>query len=172
MKPLLALAFAGVFSLAGCADAKPTRPTPQETYVAGDSLCVGLAQASGLKSVARVGAPTREVVSQLKRIPEGATVVLCVGTNDMPSRLVGFAAAVDAVVAEAERRNQRLIWVGPINTPLWWDRYSAEADKHLSSKIKDYITLRRQWITGEHDGVFHLTSKGYARLWAIVKEKI
>jgi hypothetical protein len=167
MKPLIALAFAGAFLLAGCnAEAKP------ETFIAGDSHCVGLAQAARIKSFARVGAPTREVVTQLRKIPISATVIVCAGTNDAPNRLNGFQARVDAVLLEAERRKQRLIWVGPINTHLWWDRYSAEADEYLQSKIENYVTLRRKWNVGEHDGLFHLTSKGRARLWAIIKERL
>ncbi len=160
-------ALVAVFLLAGCLN-----DTKAETFLAGDSHCVGLAQAAKLKSVARVGASTREVVSQLKQMPEGATVILCAGTNDAPNRLNGFQASVDAVLREAERRNQRLIWIGPINTPLWWDRYSAEAEKYLQSKISSFVSMRLSWKAGEHDGQFHLTPQGRKRLWSIVKGMI
>jgi len=164
----LATALVAVFLLTGCLNAKP------ETFIAGDSLCVGLAQASGIKSLARVGAPTREVVSQLKRIPEGQTVIVCAGTNDAANRLNGFQAAVDAVLLTAKERKQRLIWVGPISTSLWWEPYSDKADTLLALNIKSYVSLRSiGWNPGERAGDrIHLTSKGYARLWAIVKEKL
>ncbi len=164
----LATALVAVFLLAGCLNEQ----AKSETFIAGDSLCVGLAQASGIKSLARVGAPTREVVSQLKRIPEGATVIVCAGTNDMPNRLIGFLPAVRDVLAEAKARKQRLIWVGPNSTPLWWNPYSEIASELLSYKVKSFVSMHLVWARGEHDGQFHLTSKGYARLWAIVKEKL
>lgn len=167
MKQLLA-ALVAVFLLAGCNEAKP------ETFIAGDSLCVGLAQASGLKSVARVGAPTSEAVSQLRRLPEGATVILCLGTNDAAARLHGFSTAVDAVLTEASKRKQTIIWVGPASTTLWWEPFSDQADTYLALKIKNYVSLRAiGWNPGERAGDrIHLTPKGYARVWAIVKEKI
>lgn len=176
--PRFPTALVAVFLLAGCNNEKiPESPRSAQAgktavALAGDSHCVGLAQATGLRSAARVGASTYQVVAQLKQIPEGFVVVLCAGTNDAPAKLNGFRAAVDSVLAEAERRKQRLIWVGPINSPLWWDTYSQKADKYLALRIPNYVTMRRNWNAGEHDGVFHLTSKGRARLWAIVKEKL
>lgn len=167
MNRLAALAFAGAFLL-GCSTVEKAQ---SETFLAGDSHCVGLAQTTGLKSVARVGAPTGEAVSQLKRIPEGATVILCAGTNDMPARLIGFLPAVNAVLAEAKARKQRLIWVGPISTPLWWDPYSEIATELLSYKLKDFVSMR-QWKAGEHDGQFHLTPAGRKVLWDRIKEKL
>lgn len=166
--PRLATALVAVFLLAGCLNAK------SETFIAGDSLCVGLAQASGIKSVARVGAPTIKAVSQLKRIPEGATVILCLGTNDAAARLHGFQTAVDAVLAEAAKRKQTIIWVGPVSTSLWWEPFSDQADTYLALKIKNYVSLRAiGWNPGDRAGDrIHLTPKGYARVWAIVKEKI
>ena len=144
----------------------------QEAFIAGDSICVGLAQASGLKSVARTGAPAREVVSQLRRLPAGATVIVCAGTNDAAARLNGFQASVDAVLAEAINRRQRIIWVGPVSTSLWWDSYSDKADTLLALKIGNYVPMRAvKWAADETSG-YHLTPKGYARLWAIVKGKL
>lgn len=164
----LSAALVAVFLLVGCNAAKP------ETFIAGDSLCVGLAQASGIKSYARVGAPTREVVSQLGKIPEGATVIVCAGTNDAAARLHGFSTAVNAVLAEAAKRKQTIIWVGPVSTSLWWEPFSDQADTYLALKIKNYVSLRAiGWNPGERAGDrIHLTPKGYARVWAIVKEKL
>lgn len=146
----------------------------QEAFIAGDSICVGLAQASGLKSVARTGAPAREVVSQLRRLPAGATIIVCAGTNDAAARLNGFHASVDAVLAEAINRRQRIIWVGPVPSTLWWDSYSDKADTLLALKIGNYVSMRAiGWNPGERAGDrIHLTPKGYARLWAIVKGKL
>ena len=160
-------ALVAVFLLAGSnVEAK------QEAFIAGDSICVGLAQASGLKSVARTGAPTREVVSQLRRLPAGATVIVCAGTNDAAARLNGFQASVDAALAEAINRRQRIIWVGPVSSTLWWDSYSDKADTLLALKIGNYVSMRAvKWAANETSG-YHLTPKGYARLWAIVKGKL
>lgn len=164
----LSAALVAVFLLGGCSHVEA------RTVVAGDSLCVGLAQAAGLKSYARVGAPTREVVSQLRRIEEGATVIVCAGTNDSAAKLAGFNDAVDAVLLEAKKRNQRIIWVGPISTSLWWDRYSDQADTLLALKTKPYVSLRAiGWNRGERavDHI-HLTRNGQLRLWGIIKEKL
>lgn len=163
-----ATAFVAVFLLAGCLNEE----AKSEAFLAGDSHCVGLAQATGIKSVAQVGASTRAVIGQLGKIPEGSTVIVCAGTNDAPNRFNGFQATVDAVLAEAGRRKQKLIWVGPINTPLWWDKYSAEADQYLKTKLPHYVSMRQQWKAGEHDGVFHLTPAGRKRLWGLIKEKL
>lgn len=146
----------------------------EATYIAGDSHCVALAQIANLPSVARNGAPTREVVSQLRRLPAGATVIVCAGTNDAAARLNGFQASVDAVLAEAINRGQQIIWVGPVSSTLWWDSYSDKADTLLALKIGNYVSLRAiGWNPGERAGDrIHLTPKGYARLWAIVKGKL
>lgn len=148
--------------------------TVNAQYLAGDSHCVGLAQLTGLQSVARVGAPTQEVASQLRRIPEGQAVIVCSGTNDAPNYLRGFGSAVSSAIKEAKHRNQKLIWVGPINTPLWWDRLSDQADTYLALRFSpSYVSLRSVgWKRGEHDGQFHLTPAGRKRLWGIIKEKL
>lgn len=172
-------AFVAVFLLAACVaqisgSAHADKSKAPVIAIAGDSLCVGLAQASGIQSVARVGAPTREVISQLGRLPEGATVIVCAGTNDAAARLYGFQASVDAVLAKAAERNQRIIWVGPVSTTLWWEPFSDQADTYLALKIKSYVSLRAiGWNPGERAGDrIHLTPKGYARVWAIVKGKL
>lgn len=169
MKTYLIFTFAIFFILAGCNETK------SETFIAGDSLCVGVAQATnGLKSYARSGTPTIEVASQIKRIPENSTIILCAGTNDSAARLNGFSKAVDIVLQIAKERNQRIIWIGPISTSLWWDSYSDQADTYLALKNYNYVSLRSiRWNTGERaSDLIHLTGKGYARLWGIVKEKL
>jgi hypothetical protein len=169
MKRLSALALAGVITLA-----LSGRGHAKEIYATGDSLCVGLAQAAKLKSVARVGAHTREVVSQLKRIPKGATVIVCAGTNDAAAKLHGFSQAVDAALAEAKRRKQNIIWIGPINTTLWWEPWSDKADTLLALRVPRYVSLRAVgWRRGERAGDrIHLITKGSLRLWRIIKEKL
>jgi lysophospholipase L1-like esterase len=170
MNLLYALALAGVIGLAlpGGSEAK------RAPVVAGDSHCAGLALATGLTSYARVGAHTREVVAQLRNIPPGATVIVCAGTNDAAARLQGFAQSVERVLAEAKKRRQYLIWVGPIGTSLWWEAYSDHADTLLALRIPKYVSLRAvRWRPSEraHDRI-HLTAKGSMRLWRIVEEKL
>lgn len=140
-------------------------------YAAGDSICVGLANAAGIKSVARAGVPTREVPVQLRVLPEGATIYLCSGTNDAPARLSGFQSAVGDAVATAKDRKQKLIWIGPMRSHLWWDRYSDHADTFLALAVPNYVSLRSvDWRRDElaRDGI-HLTPKGYRRLAMMVK---
>lgn len=168
MKSRIPTALVAVFLLAGCSNAKA------QTFIAGDSLCVGLAQAAKVQSVAVKSRGIKDVPEQLGRLPVGSTVIVCAGTNDSSWRLPAFDFVVQRVIDTAKARNQKLIWVGPIGTRLWWDRYSDEADTKLALRFApNYVSLRAiGWRLGEHDGVFHLTSKGYARLWAIVQEKL
>ena len=145
----------------------------EATYIAGDSHCVALAQIANLPSVARNGAPTREVVSQLRRLPAGATVIVCAGTNDAAARLAGFQTAVGAVLATAKAQNQKLIWIGPIRAPAyWWDGYSDQADTFLALTVPNYVSMRAIGFPDKERSGFHLTPNGYARLWAIVKGKL
>ncbi|MGE0604582.1 MAG: hypothetical protein AB7O46_12435 [Xanthobacteraceae bacterium] len=141
-------------------------------YVAGDSHGVALAQVAGLTSVAKNGAHTRDVPAQLLRLPRGATVFLFTGTNDAAARLAGFRAAVSAVLATAKERNQNLIWIGPVRSPAyWWDSYSDQADTFLALAVPNYVSMRAIDFTADERSGFHLTPKGYARLWRIVRAR-
>lgn len=141
---------------------------------AGDSICVGVAQAYGVKGYAVVGAPTRAVPAQLRNIPRKAVVVVCAGTNDAANHLHGFDAAISAVLTEARYRQQRIIWVGPMPTSLWWDRYSDQADTLLSLRVPEYVSLRSiRWETRElARGNFHPTAEGYKRIANIIRGKL
>lgn len=140
-------------------------------HVAGDSICVGLAHAINAPSVARVGAHARDVPAQLRRIPKGAKVIACIGTNDAAARLAGFYAAVGAVLATAKERRQRLIWIGPMPTHLWWDGQSDSADTFLAIAVPHYVSLRAiGWSRRDlvRDGI-HLTRSGYRRLAEVIE---
>lgn len=141
---------------------------------AGDSICVGVAQAYGAKSHAVVGAPTIAVPAQLRSIPRKSTVVICAGTNDSANHLNGFDAAITAVLTEAKYRQLRIIWVGPTPTRLWWDRYSDQADTLLSLRVKEYVSLRSiQWQAGELAGDnIHPTPRGYKKIADIIRGKL
>lgn len=141
---------------------------------AGDSICVGAAQAYGVTGHAVVGAPTRAVPSQLRNIPRNSVVIVCAGTNDAAASLYGFDAAISAVLIEAKYRQQRIIWVGPMPTRLWWDRFSDQADTLLSLRVPEYISLRSiQWKSNElaRDSI-HPTAEGYKRIADIIRGKL
>lgn len=140
-------------------------------YTAGDSLCVGVSQVSGLPSAARGGAPAIEVRLQLRQIPKGTTVIVCAGTNDAAAGLYGFFVAVNLALAEAEKRDQKLIWVGPPKVRFAWDRYAETADTLLALTVPHFVSLRTvDWKQGERspDGI-HLTAAGTRRLLSIIR---
>lgn len=141
---------------------------------AGDSICVGVAQAYGAKSHAVVGSHTRSVPAQLRNLPRKSVVVICAGTNDAAARLSGFDSAITAVLIEAKYRQQRIIWIGPMPTRLWWDRFSDQADTLLPLRVPEYVSLRSlQWKAGELAGDnIHPSMKGYRRIADIIRGKL
>lgn len=92
-------------------------------WTAGDSHCLAIARAHGWPTAARNGAFTSDVPLQLLRVPRGAQVILCIGTNDAtdPVRANGLAVAFDAVIDLAKQRGQQLVVFGPswLNRKEW-----------------------------------------------------
>jgi hypothetical protein len=166
LRALLVLAFAASLTVAAAAR--------EHVYVAGDSLCVGVAQVARLPSVAKNGASTHDLTSQLLRLPEQATVIVCSATNDAVNRNRGIERAVASALHAARLRKQRLIWVGPINTSLGWDTYSDQLDTMIALMAPEYISLRAvDWNWGERaPDQIHLTARGYARVWRLVRDRI
>jgi lysophospholipase L1-like esterase len=146
-----------------------------EPIIIGDSICEGLAAATGKPGITRRGAVTTRLADDLRRAPRGTKVWFCASTNDAAARLTGFDAAVERVLATARAMDLTLLWIGPVRTTKSWDSYSDQADTLLALRLwaagVRYVSLRaikfeRSELAG--DGV-HFSPKGYRRIAAMVR---
>jgi hypothetical protein len=146
------------------------RAKAETVAAAGDSICEGVAAAAKLPYYGRRGALTLRAASDLHRIPDRAKVYFCAGTNDAADRLLGFRASMDDVISVARAKDLHLIWIGPVRTTRWWDRFADRADRLLALRLAEarirYVSLRaikfeRDDLAG--DGV-HFSSRGYRRI--------
>lgn len=144
------------------------------TVVLGDSLGVGVAMASGLKSMARISVHIRgpKAVAQINRVPPGSTAYLVLGTNDAVGPVGGLERSIDNIVRAADRRNIKLVWIGPPCVRKAWDRNSSDLDRilraHLASTSVRYVSTRDEGMCSSKaragDGV-HMTMRGYGSIW-------
>lgn len=165
-----------------------SRPAAQRpTFVAGDSLGVGMAGAAGLPCVARVGIPirdTRGVAQQLLNTPPDARVFLSLGMNDAMDDDIRFGLMnVKGILNMAGQRE--VIWVGPphVQGHPALDARVVKVDAALSVPLPGlaldipmprYISTLgfdiKPW-TRDASGV-HFTVKGYRALWEFVNHQL
>lgn len=153
--------------------ASPAYPDGRPIVAAGDSICEGVAAAAHLPNYAQRGARTALAAINLNRVPSGSIVYFCAGTNDGPAQLLQFEMAVDSALTAARARDLLLVWIGPVRTRLWWDRFSDQADTMLAVRLAvagvKYVSLRAvRFRTDElsGDGI-HFTPRGYRRIAAL-----
>jgi hypothetical protein len=142
--------------------------------VLGDSEGVGVAQASGLKGLARISVHIRgpKAVQQINQAPAGATAFLVLGSNDAEGSIKALDASIDAIVQAAAARNIKLVWVGPPCVRRSWNGRVRELDQMLQrrfagSSVKYVSMVDEKICSGVFqggDGV-HMTSKGYSYMW-------
>ena len=166
-------------SLAGCAMIAcligTARAGAAETgVVLGDSEGMGVAQASGLKGLARISVHIRgpKAVQQINQAPAGSTAFLVLGSNDAEGSIKALDASIDAIVQAAAARNIKLVWVGPPCVRRSWNGRVRELDQMLQrrfagSAVKYVSMLDEKICSGVFqggDGV-HMTSQGYSYMW-------
>jgi hypothetical protein len=144
------------------------------SVVLGDSLGVGVAAASGLKSLARISVHIRgpKAIQQINRVPPGSTAYLVLGTNDAVGPVGGLERSIDNIVRAADQRNIKLVWIGPPCVRKAWDRNSIELDRILRARLAStsvrYVGMRDEGTcsarTRAGDGV-HMTMGGYGSMW-------
>jgi hypothetical protein len=141
--------------------------------ILGDSLGVGVTRASGHPGLAEGGLRIRDpqVISQIKRVPPGATAFLVLGTNDASSgSLRGIEKHIDNIVSTADQRGVKLIWLGPSCARKPWDRNASALDKILATRLAStsvkYVSMRDETVCAKlaRDGV-HMTQNGYSQMW-------
>ena len=143
--------------------------------ILGDSLGVGVKMASGHTGPARLSQFIRndQILTQLSTVPAGATAFLVLGTNDSAGSVRGLEKNVDNIVAAADSRKIKLIWIGPPCVRKAWDKNSRDLDALLTARLAatsvTYISIRSDptLCSGQYtggDGV-HLNLTGYNIMW-------
>ena len=141
--------------------------------ILGDSLGVGVTRASGHPGLAEGGLRIRDpqIISQIKRVPAGATAFLVLGTNDASSgSLRGIERHIDNIVSTADQRGVKLIWLGPSCARKAWDKNASALDKILAARLAatsvKYVSMRDETVCAKlsTDGI-HMTRTGYSQMW-------
>jgi hypothetical protein len=165
-----------VLAIASCTLAgRPAHAAgPGSGVVLGDSQGQGVAQASGLKNLARISVHIRgpKAVQQINSAPMGATAFVVLGSNDAEGSIKGLDTSIDAIVQAAAKRDIKLVWLGPPCVRKSWNARVRELDQMLQRRFAQgsvkYVSMWDDKICSgvfhEPDGV-HLTMKGYAYMW-------
>lgn len=143
--------------------------------ILGDSLGVGVKLASGHAGPARLSQFIRndQILSQISQVPNGATAILVLGTNDSVGSVKGLEKNIDNIVRAVQQRGIKLVWVGPPCVFKAWDHNSRDLDVMLEQRLAStsikYVSIRSdaELCSGRYtggDGV-HLNMTGYAMLW-------
>jgi hypothetical protein len=150
-------------------------PVHAAGYVLGDSHGVAFAQVSHLKNLARISVHIRgpRALEQFAQTPSNSTVFLVLGTNDANGSIARLDKSIDDILRAAEKKNIRLVWIGPPCVRLSWDSRARELDTMLRTRLANtsarYVSMRDEQLCSgalhEPDGV-HLKTKGYAYMWA------
>lgn len=153
----------------------PPASVQARTFVLGDSLGVGLAQVGRVKGLAAIGVHIRgsKALAQIERTPPRSIVYISLGTNDAHGSITGLDRSIDDIVRAADRRQLRMVWLGPPCVRKSWDTRARELDSMLRKRLANtsvhYISMRdREMCSGvfhSRDGI-HLKTKGYAYMWA------
>jgi hypothetical protein len=143
--------------------------------VAGDSLGVGIAMASGFENRAANSVAIRgnRAIDQLRKIRPGSTVYMSLGTNDAVGSVKGIEKSIDAIVQTANASRLKLVWIGPPCVIKPWDKNAAELDGILHQRLAGtgvtYVSMRDQSLCSSSvrgkDGV-HFTMEGYRAIWS------
>jgi hypothetical protein len=144
------------------------------SYVLGDSIGEGVAIASGVKGLAKIGIHIRgpKALEQIQKTPRGSTVFIFLGTNDADGSIQNIGKSIDDIVVAAERRALTVVWAGPPCVRRAWDTRSRDLDEilrvRLASTSVKYVSMRDTRICSgvfqEPDGV-HLKMPGYRYMW-------
>lgn len=150
-------------------------------YILGDSIGEGVAIASSLKGLAKIGIHIRgpKALAQIEQTPRGATVFIVLGTNDAEGSIKNIGKSIDDIVAAGQRKDLNMTWIGPPCVRKSWDTRARELDdilrKQLAGTAVKYVSMRDTRLCSgtfhEPDGI-HLTMKGYHYMWDKVRAEV
>ncbi len=149
-------------------------PAPGRAVVIGDSHGEAIAQASGLKGLSRISVHIRgpRALEQINNAPPQSTAFVVLGSNDAEGSIKGLDRYINAIVAAAERKGMKLVWLGPPCTIKAWNSRVRELDDMLAARFAGtavtYVSMRDDTFCKgglfDRDGV-HFTMKGYGLMW-------
>jgi lysophospholipase L1-like esterase len=145
--------------------------------ILGDSIGVGVAAASGVKTLAHNSVIIRQkaVLEQIAQVPKGAVAFISLGTNDAVGSIKGVGAQIERVAGAIEAAGIKAVWIGPVCVIQPWNATIAQLDAVLREKLDGRIAYVS--VAGEsfcdasirgHDGV-HFTFAGYRKIWALAQ---
>ena len=148
-------------------------------YILGDSHGEPIAQISRLKNLSRISVHIRgpRALEQFAQTPPNSTVFLVLGTNDANGSIARLDKSIDDILRAAEKKNLKLVWLGPPCVRTSWDNRARELDAMLRARLAStpvlYVSMRDAELCSgslhERDGV-HLKMKGYAHMWAKTRQ--
>jgi hypothetical protein len=148
-------------------------------YILGDSHGEPIAQIARLKNLSRISVHIRgpRALEQFAQTPSNSTVFLVLGTNDANGSIARLDKSIDDILRVAEKKNIKLVWLGPPCVRTSWDNRARELDAMLRARLAStpflYVSMRDTELCSgtlhERDGV-HLKMKGYAYMWAKTRQ--
>lgn len=165
-RTFIALVAALLFSV------EPSLALTPNTWIAGDSIGVGLAMVTGLPSVAHQStsiAGANVIVAQFARIPAGSKVYLSLGLNDAVGTAHPFDKNIQKIIDSAKAKNFDLVWIGPPSVKLSYAKNinGVNATIVVHSGIK-FVNIAVVSTSMPRSGV-HFTSEGYKELWRYIR---
>jgi len=159
----------------------PASANPSRVIILGDSIGVGLSLAGGSQRLAAnsVGIRSNQIIEQLSRVDASQVAVVSLGTNDAVGHLRGVEKAIDQIIETVNRKNLRVVWMGPPCVNKDWNTNVVQLDRILQERLRrapriTYVSVADQNYCDRNlrasDGV-HFTMKGYGLLWSHVKDK-
>jgi len=129
----------------------PAAPAGAAAYILGDSLGLGVSMAAKLKNLSKLSVHIRgsKALEQFTQTPPGSTAFLVLGTNDAHGSIARLDKSIEAIVVAAERKNIKLIWMGPPCIRQSWDARARELDAIL--RAHDEKSLLRFVMCGSVD---------------------
>lgn len=154
------------------------------TYIIGDSIGVGMSWAAGpkVKTFAKNGTPIATTVDkrmlyQISAVPNGATVVVSLGTNDASYGnfdIFKLEPQIDLLIKMMQDKKLRIIWVGPPCVGVKWNKNSEMIDALLKRKLGiTYVSTQSGPYCSKPyyknnmraNDQIHFNFNGYKHLW-------
>ncbi|MDR3494875.1 MAG: SGNH/GDSL hydrolase family protein [Ancalomicrobiaceae bacterium] len=145
-------------------------------YVLGDSIGEDVGRVAGETTLAKISVSlaNRWIYRQLPVVPDGATVVLALGTNDADETngVRHLGKHIDALVAYVNEHRLKAYWLGPVCVTTASAARAEELDRILAARLKStsitYVSLHTPELCAPdlhaRDGQ-HMRDVGSKRIW-------
>jgi lysophospholipase L1-like esterase len=160
----------------------PASANPSRVIILGDSIGVGLSLAGGSQRLAAnsVGIRSNQIIEQLSRVDASQVAVVSLGTNDAVGHLRGVEKAIDQIIETVNRKNLRVVWMGPPCVNKDWNTNVVQLDRILQERLRrapriTYVSVADQNYCDRNlrasDGV-HFTRPGARKAAHFVEMEI